>query len=324
MAGSTSGGHVTPPPASGTRTRSIFKGPNGIRAGWRFAIFCVILAALGFFVRLIVAGVFHIPQRRPTILTYPGVGLGAITTFAIILLASWFMTRIEWRTIANYGLPWRNAFGRRFWQGAAIGFGGLTLLLVVLRLLGDFRFGTASLQGSALIEDAVFWLLAFLFVGLEEEFTFRGYAQFTLTTGMGFWPAAILLSLAFGSAHLANSGEDWVGAAAVVCFGLVFCLMLRRTGSLWLPIGFHMAWDWGETFFYGVPDSGMSAQGHLLNPVFHGSPMLTGGSVGPEGSLLCFVLLGLVAVFIHVWLPQPRYPDPEAFGVHPRLATYAR
>jgi hypothetical protein len=31
--------------------------------------------------------------------------------------------------------------------------------------------------------------------------------------------------------------------------------------------------------------------GHLLNSSFHGSRWLTGGSVGPEGSVLVFVVI---------------------------------
>jgi len=51
-----------------------------------------------------------------------------------------------------------------------------------------------------------------------------------------------------------------------------------------MPIGFHAAWNWGETFFYGVPESGFPPKGHLFNPTFAGPVWLTGGSAGPEGS----------------------------------------
>jgi uncharacterized protein len=65
----------------------------------------------------------------------------------------------------------------------------------------------------------------------------------------------------------------------------------------------HTAFDWTETFFYGVPDSGYLPQGHLLSSTFHGRDWLTGGSVGPEGTVFAFVILGLAAVGIHFMFP---------------------
>jgi membrane protease YdiL (CAAX protease family) len=113
---------------------------------------------------------------------------------------------------------------------------------------------------------------------------------------MGFWPAAILLSVAFGAIHLTNAGEEWVGALGAACIGMFFCLTLRRTGSLWFAVGMQASWDWGESFLYSVPDSGAMTPGHLMNPSFHGSRWLTGGSVGPEGSVLVFVLIAAMWV----------------------------
>ncbi len=89
--------------------------------------------------------------------------------------------------------------------------------------------------------------------------------------------------------------------------GLFFCLTLRRTGNLWFAVGFHAAWDWGESFLYSVPDSGEKAPGHLLSSSFHGSPWLTGGSVGPEGSVFLFLVIALVWVAFDKVYRQAKY-----------------
>jgi uncharacterized protein len=143
----------------------------------------------------------------------------------------------------------------------------------------------------------------FLCVGLFEEFLFRGYAQFTLATGIGFWPAATALSAVFGSTHLFNRGEDKIGALSVFVIGMFFCLTLRRTGNLWFAVGMHAAFDWCETFLFSVPDSGLVAPGHLLNSSFHGPAWLTGGTVGPEGSVMAFVVVGIAAAIFAVVYP---------------------
>jgi uncharacterized protein len=107
--------------------------------------------------------------------------------------------------------------------------------------------------------------------------------------------------------HIGNPGETWVGLVAVAAIGLFFCLTLRRTGNLWFAVGFHASWDWGESYLYSVPDSGGMVTGHLMHSSFHGSRWLTGGSVGPEGSMLVFMVLALTAVAFDRVYPEVKY-----------------
>src|SRR5262249_40062899 len=146
----------------------------------------------------------------------------------------------------------------------------------------------------------------FLLVGLFEDFLLRGYSQFTLARGIGFWPAAIVLSCTFGLIHLRNGGEQLPGLLAAAGLGFFLFPTPRRTGHLLFSVGFHAAWDWGETFFYSVPDSGTVSPGHLLSSSLHGPQWISGGSVGPEGSVLCFVVIALVwVIFGRTYKAQP-------------------
>jgi hypothetical protein len=157
--------------------------------------------------------------------------------------------------------------------------------------------------------------VCFILVGIFEEFSFRGYMQATLGSGIGFWPAAILLSILFGAIHLGNLGEAKIGGLMAGSFGLVAAFSLWRTGNLWFPIGMHAAWDWSETYFYGVPDSGLIATGRLFNSSSHGPNWLTGGTVGPEGSYLVFPVLVLICVVVYFAFPAPRRaPETSSFS----------
>src|SRR6202035_2376049 len=161
-----------------------------------------------------------------------------------------------------------------------------------------FDVGHLAMHGTRIFRFGLFWAVMFLLVGFFEEFLLRGYSQFTLTRAIGFWPAAVFLSCVFGLIHIRNGGEQWPGLLAAAVIGFFFCLTLRRTGNLWFAVGFHATWDWGETYLYSVPDSGLSMPGQLMKPVFQGPDWLTGGSVGPEGSGLVFVVMAiLVLVF---------------------------
>ena len=224
------------------------------------------------------------------------------------LFPTWIMGSIEGRSIAEYGLPWRRMFGGRFWVGTLLGFASLTCLSLAMRLVGVFHFGTFALRGADIGKWALIYVVVFVLVALTEEFSARGYALYTLTMIAGFWPAAIVTAIVFGYAHSGNSGEDWIGLANVGLFGLLACLLLRRTGDLWMPIGLHMSWDWSETFFYGVANSGKTYPGQLMNSSPSGPALLSGGSVGPEGSVLFTLLMVLCWILCSIWLPDVKYP----------------
>jgi membrane protease YdiL (CAAX protease family) len=182
----------------------------------------------------------------------------------------------------------------------------VSALLGLIAAFHGYSFGALAVHGAALARWCFIWAVLFVFVGLFEEFMFRGYTQFTLSDGVGFWPAAILLSVGFGAVHLGNPGEGWVGAASVVMIGLVFAFALRRTGNLWLVVGWHASFDFGETFLFSVPNSGIVFDGHLSNATLHGAKWLTGGTVGPEGSVFSFLTMAIAAVFIHYAFPAKK------------------
>jgi membrane protease YdiL (CAAX protease family) len=318
--------YTAPPPAEPERN-AIFYGPNGLRAGWRALIFVAILAGIIRLINLIGHYLAHKyghgpinPGQIATTTLTPGlVAVGELASLAVILVVSLIMGRIEHRKLAHYGLPLRRPFPKYFWEGLLWGFLSISGVLFVIFLFHGFRITGVDTHGSALALSAIVWTLAFLAVGFSEEFTFRGYMQFTLTTGIGFWPAALLMSALFAYAHTGNSGETVFGLIQVAAFGIFACIALQRTGNLWWPIGFHAAWDWGQTSFYGVPDSGLNASHNFLHSEFHGPKWLTGGSTGPEASIFTLISLVIVSLLILWKYRTARYPDPEALGLPGRF-----
>jgi len=230
--------------------------------------------------------------------------IGYIFIVAVCFIAAFLLSAIERRPFAAYGLPACGAFGKTFWQGVIWGIAALTVLLLVMRGAHAFYFGSPVEHGLRAWKFAAFWGFFFLLVGFFEEFLFRGPTLYSLSRGIGFWWSALALSVLFGAVHIGNKGENPAGAIAAACIGLFFCFTLRRTGNLWFAVGFHASWDWGESYLYGVADSGNVAQGHLLGSSFHGPSWLTGGSVGPEGSVLVFIVMALLFVAFHRFYPS--------------------
>ena len=277
--------------------RRIFFNETELRAGWRYLIFAVIVIAIlgakDFFTTRTLMGM----DEDIRFLLNEG---SAVLAF---LFAAWIMGRIEKRTVAVYGLPWRQLFLGKFWIGIVMGFSAMSLLLISLHLLGTFNFGTIALHGMEAWKWAGVYGAVFVLVGLKEEFEYRGYGLFTFSSGMGYWPAVILWSLVFAVTHAGNSGENWLGLVNVFAAGIFFALLLQRSGNLWMPIGFHAAWDWAESYFYGVPDSGQVLPGHLFNSGFSGPVWLSGGTVGPEGSIVCTALLATLSILLLIVRP---------------------
>lgn len=240
--------------------------------------------------------------------------LMAVESIALIgaFSSAWLMSRLEGRAFGAYGLPWRGAFGKCFWQGALFGLTEISVVVGAMAALGAYHFGAIVVHGAELLRWAIFWAIFFLVVGLYEEFAFRGYVQFTFAQGWSFWPAAALLSVVFGLVHAKNPGETWVGIAGIVLTGLFWCFTLRRTGNLWFAVGMHMIFDFGETFLYSVPDSGVIFPGHLSSATLAGPTWLTGGTAGPEASVWDFLVLLLFFYGFHRLYPANSPGQPAA------------
>lgn len=273
----------------------LFMGPDGLRAGWRLALYIAAFYFLSYGIAFVLGPLFdRIPDGRmhtPYLLLIADcIGLVAALVPAVA------MAKLEERPFSAYGLPLIRTANGNFWKGAAWGILSLTMLLAIMRAAGVFHLGAISLHGGRMLKFAAFWGFTFLVVAFYEEFLMRGYVQFTLTDGIGFWPAAVVLSIVFGAQHLLNPGENWQGALGAGIIGLFWCFTLRRTGTLWFGLGMHAAWDWSETFLYAAPDSGIVAPGHLFNSTFQGPRWLTGGTVGPEASV--FLLVVMAALWV--------------------------
>lgn len=319
-----------PQPSAAFPLRKLFFNDSELRAGWRLLIFSAVLLLTPdrafFFDDGAVRGTESYVAQHQTRSTPSNILSGELPpepfirddglSFFFLVGVTAFMGIIERRELRYYGLPLRQAFGRKFCTGCLWGFAAMSVLLLTLRASHNFYFGAPAIHGWTLVRFATLWGIAFLLVGFFEEYLLRGYAQFTLTLGIGFWPAAILLSLFFAFLHRSNPGETPIGLCQIVLIALFFCFTLWRTGTLWFAVGFHAAWDWSQSFLYGTPDSGILVRGHLLHSTVAGPGWFNGGSVGPEGSVLMAPLMGLLFLLFYFAYPtRAPYPDPE--GITP-------
>lgn len=297
-------------PVRESRIQTLFLGPDGIRSPWRVLLALVLYKILARTIGTAVVANGTVYQWLKSayqggfVLT-PGIllfneGIQAIAA----LLTGFGMAKIEGRSFSDYRVPSREAFGKRFLEGLPLGLAMLLLLMSSAYALKVVSFGIYGLSVSETLKNGVLYFAGFALVGFFEEGSFRGYLQATLETDLRFWPTAVIVSITFAAIHRHNPGESLLGLSMAGCFGLVAAFSVLRTGSVWFAVGMHAAWDWGQSFLYGVPNSGIIAKGHILVSRFHGPALLTGGSVGPEGSVLLVPILLLWALAIHLLFPE--------------------
>ncbi|HZC64928.1 MAG TPA: CPBP family intramembrane glutamic endopeptidase, partial [Candidatus Dormibacteraeota bacterium] len=168
--------------------------------------------------------------------------------FVVVYAAALVLAKIERQPVGTYGLPISKPALRRFLQGCVLGLIEVCSLLGLIALFGGYSFGNLAIHGREILAWSLAWAVIFIFVGLFEEFAFRGYTLHALAESIGFWPAAILFAAFFGLVHSSNPGEGVAGELGVVAIALIFAFTLLRTGTLWLAVGWHAAFDFGETF----------------------------------------------------------------------------
>jgi hypothetical protein len=311
------------PPSEASALQKIFIGKDGLRAGWSLLIFIALFAAFIFSANVIghklhppAFNTAHTASEIPASLY---LFIAEAIPFLVTLLVTWIMSKLERRPNSVYGLGGTHKLSY-FFAGLAWGVTCLSLLILTLWKTRLLVIDGRLLFGSDILRYGAIWLLGFLLVGLLEEYVSRGYLQYTLTRGLaglyhwalrtsrstalGFWTSAVILSTLFGLGHKHNPGESPIGLLSAGLVGMVFCLSLWRTGSLWWAIGFHTAWDWAQSFLYGVADSGAMIQHHFLATHPVGKPLLSGGATGPEGSIFVVPIVALASLIILFTLPR--------------------
>jgi membrane protease YdiL (CAAX protease family) len=276
----------------------------GLAAAW-LALWAALLAATSYgLVRigLLPAAMLH--SGNPPGMTPGDFELAHMAVALVTVVATVFMAWITREKLTRLGFA-RSGVGRDLAIGLITGLMLMTGTLALMAAVGVFAFGPVVLPASRIAFEAMRYVPLFVLVGVAEELWFRSFTLVQLSRALSFWPAAVLTSGVFALSHTANIGENPSGLFAAGAGGLVLAYSFRRTGALWFAIGFHAAWDYAESFLFGAADSGgVLPIATLMRPSIHGPYWLTGGTAGPEGSVLVYVALFFLALIVRFVLPD--------------------
>ncbi|WP_306590722.1 type II CAAX prenyl endopeptidase Rce1 family protein [Geothrix sp. 21YS21S-4] len=263
-----------------------------VRNGWKILGFVALMNLLGFLAWLL-------GQAIPS--AWKGVLSPRWIDAVVALAATWVCLRVEDEPLRAIGLERGRAFLKDFVAGVLLGAAIIGIAACAVRLLGGFHWVRTPRVGPAALLSGI-WL--YLAVAWAEELLFRGYPFQRAARGLGFPAAQAAFALAFAAAHWNNpgmSGATRIWATLTIALAaLLLGLAWRRTGSLALPIGLHLGWNWMQGPLLGFGVSGTSDGAGWWTPVFHGRPQwLTGGEFGLEASAAC--ALACAAAILGLW-----------------------
>jgi len=224
------------------------------------------------------------------------------------LLATALFAAFERRGLGAYGLPLRRAFGANTWEGFLAGLLMAGAVAAGMYALGGMQIHGLALTGQALALSALAWLGANVLVGLAEELWFRAYFLQSLWKSIGFWPAATLIALVFAALHyFFKDGENIWDVITLVSISMLLCFSVKRTGTLWFAVGFHIAFDFMQFFVIGTPNGNLIPQGRMLDVTFNGPAWLTGGVLGTEASWLMYPAIAALWLYLGLRF-KPAHP----------------
>lgn len=197
--------------------------------------------------------------------------------------------------IKAMGLVRRPGWGHEFALGSALGWGGMVACVLPIALTGGLvvtLFTTQRQFGLIFLDLAILAIAA-----LAEEVAFRGYPFQRLIDATNPTIATIFMSLLFGFIHLSNPGASMASTVVTIFAGWLLALAYLRTRALWVGWGFHFTWNATMGVLFGLPISGITNFSPVVASNTVGPLWMTGGEYGPEGSIIC-VLVILVLIFV--------------------------
>lgn len=213
-----------------------------------------------------------------------GLLVGSFMAASVGLAGYWKLMRlVRGRAVCELAGP-----GRLRELGAGLGWGTALMAAVfaVLAAAGSYRIVAVGWDGGVLVG-----LAGGIMAGFAEELLFRGVLMRLLEAWLGSWWALGISAVVFGAVHLGNPGGTMFGAVAIVLEGGILlgaCYLVTR--RLWLAIGLHAAWNFVQGGIFGSDISGTGSGRGLFEASFSGPDLLTGGSMGVEGSLAAVVI----------------------------------
>lgn len=283
--------------------KKLFRNDKGqVRNGWWILLFLTVFVASQWVYRPVSHGLQYIGITKNGLAPLPVV---------FLLLVTWICMLARRQPLSGIGLSINSRWVSQAFFGAALGSILMLVVAAMILLTGGVRFELAPAGG---LQALAYGLWVFIWAAVLEELLFRGFLFQRLVAGLGAPFALFLMASLFTLAHWGNPGMD--GASLIVATidtGLAAVLLglaYLRTGSLALPIGIHIGWNWTQGSLLGFDVSGQAHTGWLLPHLLDKPQWLSGGVFGPEASVFAVVIDAAAVLLMWRWKGMPSQARP--------------
>ena len=167
---------------------------------------------------------------------------------------------------------------------------GFIFMVLVVSTIVAMGYATVMWKGFS-VEKQFSVFMMFLAVAVGEEMIFRGVIFRWIDERWNTWVALLISAILFGWMHISNDNATWWSSLAIaVEAGLLLGAVYKWSGSLWVPIGIHWAWNYTQGNIFGLAVSGSDAGETMLSTIVNGPDIITGGAFGPEASIISVIL----------------------------------
>ena len=238
--------------------------------------------------------------------------LQVLSFLIMIIIVVFFALIIDKMPLKNMGLTWDRKGRQELWAGLLLPVIIMTIILLLYLVFGWLEITGTGLQVMPLFRllfNLVKGLLLFTLVSFGEEILFRGYIINHYKHLLG---GVLISSLIFALVHFLNPGITLISLLNIFLAGVFFAYTYLWTGSLWLPVGFHLSWNWVMGYLFGIPVSGINVESSLIYVALNqeAAAVLTGDQFGFEGSLLVTLMLIVVLLTVRAFLQKKGYHCP--------------
>jgi membrane protease YdiL (CAAX protease family) len=220
--------------------------------------------------------------------------LSILQTIIMIAVAVFTWKVIFKRKLFGMGLPSIGRHAKELAWGLLFGAVSMTLIFALLLATGLIKVESFIPKASA---DTFLYLLIFILVGFAEEIFSRGYCMSVMRQTRSVTLILLVPAVIFSLMHISNPGFSFSAFINIAIAGLLFAYMYMKSGNIWMPIGFHITWNYFQGCVFGLSTSGLGIQG-LIKSEYTRYSLLGGGAFGPEEGIFTTAVLLLGFLFV--------------------------
>jgi hypothetical protein len=240
---------------------------------------------------------------RENVETYPYVLNLIIGAFAMCALIFWLWIRFfERRNLSSVGLSFDDRSIKQYARGFVLGLLMAAGVVYTVRLLGGYSVEADTHLALTDMAPILILLFAFILQAGTEELVFRGWMMGRLAERYGLWVGVTGNSILFTLMHVDSEAVAALGVSgialftsATLLFSIFLSLLVIRERSIWGAAAWHASWNWMFITWFGLPTTGIELGLAPLVADYMPTPdaavWLTGGTDGPEGSVLTPIVL---------------------------------